>query len=118
MSSIINALSSEVPVTSSVRYACAFDNNWSGTNHPVGYPANAHWSPPVIASHSSDFSMWKPGELASEGVVTVAEVRNIIVENFERQDKRNELTAIDAHLFYLPTCFFLERKSDASPHGA
>jgi len=60
--------------TSTVCYSCTFDNNWSGSNHPVNYPSsNAHWSPPVLAAHSSAYSMWKEGGTATDGIELVAE---------------------------------------------
>lgn len=73
MSAIFSQALSNLPASSSATYSCRFDNNWSGTNHPAGYPDNAHWSPPVIAAHSKDYSLWKPGEMASAGVVEVAQ---------------------------------------------
>ena len=72
----LSQVSSTVPISNSVTYSCTFKNNWSAENHPVGYPGDmAHWSPPVVVSHNDRYSMWAPGDLASLGVETVAEVR-------------------------------------------
>lgn len=49
------------------------NNNWSAVNHPVNYPSNAHWSPPIIAAHSEKYNIWKPDTLATKGVEEVAE---------------------------------------------
>lgn len=70
---VLSKVSSTVPISNSVTYSCAFKNNWSATNHPVQYPGNAHWSPPVIVAHNDGYSMWAPGDLASPGAETVAE---------------------------------------------
>ena len=57
-------------------YSCTLTNNWLEANHPKDYPSrNAHWSPPVLASHNGDYEMWAPGGKATKGVENVAEVR-------------------------------------------
>jgi len=74
MSSVIaQPVSSTVPASHSVTYSCKFTNTWSSETHPVNYPNNAHWSPPVIAAHGNKYTMWKPGNRASKGVKIVAE---------------------------------------------
>uniref|UniRef100_A0A7S2X5L5 Spondin domain-containing protein n=1 Tax=Lotharella oceanica TaxID=641309 RepID=A0A7S2X5L5_9EUKA len=56
-------------------YTIAFTDTWSAERHPLDYPSrNPHFSPPVAASHSSAYTMWESGALASEGVRIVAEV--------------------------------------------
>eukprot|EP00548_Thalassiothrix_antarctica_P006805 CAMPEP_0194138202 /NCGR_PEP_ID=MMETSP0152-20130528/8053_1 /TAXON_ID=1049557 /ORGANISM="Thalassiothrix antarctica, Strain L6-D1" /LENGTH=366 /DNA_ID=CAMNT_0038835595 /DNA_START=21 /DNA_END=1117 /DNA_ORIENTATION=- len=64
---------SSVAATETVSYSCDFQNNWTGVNHPVDYPSNAHWSPPVLAAHNTGYSMWRTGGMATEGVEIVAE---------------------------------------------
>lgn len=73
---IMNLTKSCTPVTKDVAYDVDFINMWSAVNHPPLYPADAHWSPPVIVSHNEKYQMWAEGELASEGVETVAETGN------------------------------------------
>jgi len=60
-------------VSSSVEYAVVFRNQWSSARHPVDYPGDAHWSPPVVAAHNADYEMWSGGGMASPGVQEVAE---------------------------------------------
>jgi hypothetical protein len=68
---------SEIPSIQPVSVACVFDNAWTAATHPADYPSsNAHWSPMVVASHSSEYEMWSPAQLASPGVQSVAEVRS------------------------------------------
>jgi len=64
---------SSVAATETVSYSCNFQNNWSGENHPRNYPSFAHWSPPVMTTHSDGYTMWREGGMATEGVEIVAE---------------------------------------------
>eukprot|EP00549_Striatella_unipunctata_P004125 CAMPEP_0118685436 /NCGR_PEP_ID=MMETSP0800-20121206/7242_1 /TAXON_ID=210618 ORGANISM="Striatella unipunctata, Strain CCMP2910" /NCGR_SAMPLE_ID=MMETSP0800 /ASSEMBLY_ACC=CAM_ASM_000638 /LENGTH=491 /DNA_ID=CAMNT_0006582341 /DNA_START=108 /DNA_END=1583 /DNA_ORIENTATION=+ len=70
---VVNTVSSSFPATSNAAYTCTFYNQWSGVNHPIEYPGNAHWSPPVIAAHGAGYAMWEAGEIASAAVKLVAE---------------------------------------------
>lgn len=63
--------------SSSVTYQVVFENTWSAANHPPDYPSNAHWSPPVLAAHTSGYTMWQSGGTASAGVKLVAEVSTV-----------------------------------------
>ena len=56
-----------------VSYSCTFENEWSGSNHPIDYPSNAHWSPPVLVAHDSGYEMWSKDGMATAGVEMVAE---------------------------------------------
>jgi len=79
---------SSIPSSQSVCYSCSFDNNWSGSNHPINYPSNAHWSPHVLAAHSSGYSMWKEGGIATDGIEDVAETGGIgnLIDELENID--------------------------------
>lgn len=76
---------SAVPSSEHVTYACRFENEWSRSNHPNNYPSSAHWSPPVLVAHSLDYTMWREGGMATEGVELVAETGNT-------RDIMNEIT--------------------------
>lgn len=69
----LSQVPSIVSASRSVIYSCTMNNNWSAVNHPVNYPSNAHWSPPIIAAHSEKYNIWKPDTLATKGVEEVAE---------------------------------------------
>jgi hypothetical protein len=71
---IVSTEVSEVNIEDDAEYECTFENLWSGATHPVDYPSDAHWSPPVLAAHSGEYSMWGPAEMATPGVELVAEV--------------------------------------------
>lgn len=61
---------------SAATYSCTLTNIWSMKNHPVEYDTitnSAHWSPPVLVAHGTDYEMWAPDTLASPGVEIVAE---------------------------------------------
>lgn len=63
-----------VPSSETVDYVCEMTNMWTNANHPTNYPSgSAHWSPPVLAAHSTGYSMWSEGGMASAGVERVAE---------------------------------------------
>jgi Spondin_N len=72
---VVSTATSTIPTSMEATFTCTFQNNWSIANHPRLYPTStAHWSPPVLATHNSGYSMWLPGGLASPGVESVAEV--------------------------------------------
>lgn len=72
---LVDSSMSAVPVTQEVDYECMFINSWSGARHPIDYPSNAHWSPPVMIPHEETYHMWQPDVLALPGVQRLAEVR-------------------------------------------
>lgn len=53
-------------------YRVTFDALWNPIDHP-NFPASAHFSPLIGASHGAGFDIWSPGETASQGVENVAE---------------------------------------------
>jgi hypothetical protein len=71
---VVFANTSNIPSQEPAAYSCTFRNNWSAANHPQLYPGeNAHWSPPVLATHNLDYQMWAQGDFASPGIEQVAE---------------------------------------------
>lgn len=65
---------STLAVTEEATYSCVFTNMWNSIRHPIQYPSNtAHWSAPVLAAHSANYSMWEVGGMASPGVEETAE---------------------------------------------
>lgn len=74
---ILNLAVSNVPISQYAKYTCVLTNNWSGLNHPIDYSnvsGSAHWSPPVLLAHNRNVDLWSPGEFASPGVESVAEM--------------------------------------------
>ncbi|GAB0495390.1 hypothetical protein MMPV_006690 [Pyropia vietnamensis] len=60
-------------------YQVDFHFEWSSATHPRSYPADGHFSPPTVASHSAAYQMWSPGSFASQGIQNVAETGNPMV---------------------------------------
>jgi len=57
-----------------VRYRITIDNTWSEENHPGAFPPEAHFSWLGGATHDAGVSFWNVGELASPGIVQMAEI--------------------------------------------
>ena len=55
-------------------YQVRFEADWSALTHPDAYPANAHFSALIGATHRAGADLWRPGELASPGIERMAEV--------------------------------------------
>jgi len=55
-----------------VQYEFTFDSTWSPETHP-GFPTDGHFSGVYGVTHTSDFSFWTNGELASPGIQQIAE---------------------------------------------
>src|SRR5262245_57537829 len=53
------------------RYAVTFEASWSALTHPTDFPANAHFSPLIGATHGSRVGFWRTGESASPGIHAV-----------------------------------------------
>lgn len=58
---------------STATYRVTFDATWSADTHPDDFPPNPHFSGLVGATHGAPASLWTPGELASDGIESMAE---------------------------------------------
>jgi len=54
-------------------YEVTFSGNWSKANHPTEYPSGAHFSKAIGMSHKMNASLYKVGELATDGIEDMAE---------------------------------------------
>lgn len=54
-------------------YEVVFDASWSASTHPSAYPAGAHFSPLIGATHNSQSTLWEPGGQATVGIEQMAE---------------------------------------------
>jgi len=70
---------SDFPAGVPVSYQCEFVNRWTRERHPNEYPTGAHWSPPLMASHSKRYTMWSGDQVSSAGVERVAETGQLSV---------------------------------------
>ena len=57
-------------------YEVTFTPNWTQARFPTNFPSNPHFSPLVGATHNDQATFWETGQLASEGVKSVAETGN------------------------------------------
>lgn len=58
---------------SSATYRVTFESTWSAQTHPDGFPPNPHFSGLIGATHSDAASLWSVGDLASNGIESMAE---------------------------------------------
>jgi hypothetical protein len=58
----------------SATYSVTFDSAWSQATHPVDYPASAHFSRFVGATHGAGYAIFKERGMASDGLKRVAEM--------------------------------------------
>ena len=54
-------------------YEVTFEATWSSSTHPGAYPAGAHFSPLIGATHAAGTHLWEPGGLATPGIELMAE---------------------------------------------
>ncbi len=54
-------------------YRVSFTSAWSSTVFPTGFPAGAHFSALTGATHNDQIKIWEIGQLASEGIESMAE---------------------------------------------
>ncbi len=59
-----------------VTYEVTFDATWSEETHPDDFPPNPHFSGLIGATHNERISIWRAGELASNGIKNMAETGN------------------------------------------
>ena len=59
--------------TGSAEYEIVFVATWSAETHPDGFPGGPHFSPLIGAVHDDSFDMWTVGELATDGIESMAE---------------------------------------------
>lgn len=87
---------------SAATYRVTFDATWSATTHPGAYPPNAHFSPPVGATHDASVALWAPGGLASPGVEQMAETGATTLLHQEIAAAGGVGQRLDAAAFFSP----------------
>lgn len=63
-----------IPRDSVASYTVTFTSTWSAATHPVDFPASAHYSGLIGATHSDQVVFWRGGQLASPGIQAMAEL--------------------------------------------
>ncbi|WP_392340113.1 spondin domain-containing protein [Moritella marina] len=56
-----------------VVYELTFTSNWNSVNFPTNYPSSAHFSGLIGLTHNNQIDIFKRSELATLGIITVAE---------------------------------------------
>ena len=59
------------------KYKVTFEGNWSNDNFPIDFPSNDHFSEIIGMTHNSSVNFFEEGELASEGMESMAETGDI-----------------------------------------
>ena len=62
------------PIQELATYRVTFEGIWSQATHPAGFPAGAHFTTLIGASHNGQVSFWESGGFASPGIERVAEI--------------------------------------------
>lgn len=57
----------------SAKYSVTFQGSWSQETHPLEFPANAHFSGLIGATHNSHYTIFSEGGRATEGLERLAE---------------------------------------------
>ncbi len=55
-------------------YRVTFTSTWSAATHPQDFPASAHFSGLIGATHDDRVTFWQPGAPASPGIQAMAEL--------------------------------------------
>ena len=63
--------------TGEQKYKVKIETLWKQNTHPNGFPAGAHFSPFVVATHTFNYNMWSPRTRASKGVEEIAETGDV-----------------------------------------
>jgi len=61
-------------VSAEVVYRLDIEATWSPTTHPGAFPGGAHFTRIVGGTHNDLVTFWEPGEMATPGLESVAEV--------------------------------------------
>ena len=85
-------------------YSLLFESLWTPNSPHSGdsFPSSAHFSPPVLITHTSQAQFWAEGQTASEGVESMAEVggtRQLGLEFSSKQRAHEALAALDGDSF-------------------
>ena len=70
---LLAASASAAQADSTAQYSVTFDATWSAATHPADFPARAHFTGPIGATHNSNYRLFEEGGAATEGLRRVAE---------------------------------------------
>ncbi len=65
------------------QYQVTFEADWSASTHPDNFPSDPHFSGLIGATHHSETHLWQMGEIATPGIVLMAETGSKSILNNE-----------------------------------
>ena len=73
--------------TADASYKVTFNSTWNSETFPTNFPSGAHFSGLIGATHNEQVKFWEPGQIASDGIVSMAETgsRSILTAEIEAQ---------------------------------
>lgn len=86
------------PGSETATYELIVNSNWDANNFSTNFPSNRHFSGIVGLTHNLDGTIFTLSELASDGIVQVAETGNktqLLSEIGELQNNGNSFSTID-----------------------
>ena len=105
--SVLYSLDSTFPCSTPVMVNVKAAGSWTAAGgFATDYPSNPHLSPPVVAAHNSDYSLFAPGTLATPGLKNVAETGNptVIKEELAAAEVAGSVTGTSVGQPTDPTC--------------
>lgn len=101
---------------SGATYELTFNGTWGPADIDSAYPASAHFSPLIGATHQSSNAFWKSGAIASDGVKQVAELGGVSILRDELSAARSAgttgNTVVFSNMFGLPNSQTLQFEVD------
>ena len=70
---LANVFGTAVHAADTARYEVRFDATWTADSHPLDYPAGAHFSGLIGATHGHDYHVFKDGGTATDGLEALSE---------------------------------------------
>ena len=71
-----------------VTYRLTFTSTWNAADFPTNFPGDPHFSPVIGATHNDTDFMWRPNEISSPGIESVAETGSTTQYSNELAEKR------------------------------
>jgi hypothetical protein len=68
-----NVFATPVQAADTARYEVRFDVTWTAASHPLDYPAGAHFSGLIGATHGHDYHVFNDGGTATPGLEALSE---------------------------------------------
>ncbi|CAJ0955610.1 unnamed protein product, partial [Mesorhabditis belari] len=93
----VDEVTAECCACDQAKYQLEFIGLWSKETHPKDFPTLehlTHFTDMLGASHSSNYSLWKFGEISSDGMKEIAEWGNTYQAEKEAKEKASEVRTL------------------------